>query len=91
MGRYTTPGCRSDVLPSELFPTVEIMRTTGDSYAAIVAQRVTTERLTLAEQWLERLRELLTVEQNDVFSVGPAARPHPAAHCERRRLPARAG
>jgi hypothetical protein len=43
------------------------MLTTAESYAAIVAQRVTTERFTLAEQWLGRLRELLTVELNDVF------------------------
>jgi signal transduction histidine kinase len=43
------------------------MPTTGESYAAIVAQRVTTERFTLAEQWLGRLRELMTVELNDVF------------------------
>jgi signal transduction histidine kinase len=43
------------------------MLTAADSYAAIVAQRVTMERLTLAEQWLGRLRELLTVELNDVF------------------------
>ncbi len=43
------------------------MLTTAESYAAIVAQRVTMERLTLAEQWLGRLRELLTVELNDVF------------------------
>jgi signal transduction histidine kinase len=43
------------------------MLTTAESYAAIVAQRVTMERLTLAERWLGRLRELLTVELNDVF------------------------
>ena len=43
------------------------MPTTGESYAAIVAQRVTAERFTLAEQWLGRLRELMTVELNDVF------------------------
>ena len=43
------------------------MPTTAESYAAIVAQRVTTERSTLAEQWLARLRELMTVELNDVF------------------------
>src|SRR5437867_2256112 len=49
-----------------LFP-IEIMLTTAESYAAIVAQRVTTERFRLAEQWLGRLRELLTVELNDVF------------------------
>ena len=43
------------------------MLTTAESYAAIVAQRVTTERLTLADRWLRRLNELLTVELNDVF------------------------
>jgi signal transduction histidine kinase len=44
-----------------------MMLTTADSYGAIVAQRVAMERFTLAEQWLGRLRELLTVELNDVF------------------------
>jgi len=39
----------------------------AESYGAIVTQRVTTERFTLAEQWLGRLRELMTVELNDVF------------------------
>jgi signal transduction histidine kinase len=43
------------------------MLTTAESYAAIVSQRLSMERLTLAEQWLARLRELLTVELNDVF------------------------
>src|SRR5262245_26293103 len=43
------------------------MPATAESYAAIVAKRVTTERFTLAEQWLRRLRELMTVELNDVF------------------------
>jgi signal transduction histidine kinase len=43
------------------------MLMTAESYAAIVSQRVTMERLTLAEQWLRRLQELLTVELNDVF------------------------
>ena len=43
------------------------MPTTAESYAAIVAKRVTTERFSLAEQWLGRLRELMTVELNDVF------------------------
>jgi signal transduction histidine kinase len=43
------------------------MVTAAETYAAIVSQRVTMERLTLAEQWLGRLRELLTVELNDVF------------------------
>lgn len=43
------------------------MLTTAESYAAIVAQRVRMERLTLADSWLRRLQELLTVELNDVF------------------------
>src|SRR5262245_64670421 len=43
------------------------MLTTAESYAAIVSQRVSMERFTLAERWLARLRELLTVELNDVF------------------------
>jgi signal transduction histidine kinase len=44
-----------------------MMLTTAEGFAAIVSQRVSMERITLAEQWLGRLRELLTVEPNDVF------------------------
>jgi signal transduction histidine kinase len=40
---------------------------TAESYSAIVSQRVTLERLTLAGRWLGRLKELLTVDENDVF------------------------
>jgi hypothetical protein len=43
------------------------MLTTAERYAAIVSQRVTKERLTLSDQWLRRLQELLIVELNDVF------------------------
>src|SRR5204862_987644 len=43
------------------------MVTSAESYAAIVSQRVTMERLTLADRWLRRLNELLTVELNEVF------------------------
>ena len=43
------------------------MLTTAESYSAIVSQRVTAESLTLAGQWLGRLKELLTVDLNDVF------------------------
>jgi signal transduction histidine kinase len=39
----------------------------ADNYAAIVSQRLFAERLTLAELWLARLKELLTVEPNEVF------------------------
>jgi signal transduction histidine kinase len=39
----------------------------ADNYAAILSQRLFAERLTLAELWLARLKELLTVEPNEVF------------------------
>ena len=39
----------------------------ADNYATILSQRVGAERLVLAGQWLERLKELLTVDANDVF------------------------
>jgi signal transduction histidine kinase len=38
-----------------------------ENYATILSQRVEAERLTLAGRWLGRLRELLTVEANEVF------------------------
>jgi signal transduction histidine kinase len=38
-----------------------------ENYATILAQRVVAERLTLAGRWLGRLKELLTVEANEVF------------------------
>ena len=41
--------------------------TAAKSYAIVLSQRVAAERLTLASQWLGRLKELLTVEANDVF------------------------
>src|SRR3954462_6523804 len=43
------------------------MTVTTDDYAAVISQRMTAERLVLAERWLTRLRELLTVAANDVF------------------------
>ena len=51
------------------------MLTTAESYAAIVAQRVTTERFRLAEQWLEENRSAIEsynehVEEHGVFSDG---------------------
>jgi signal transduction histidine kinase len=39
---------------------------TGD-FAGIVSARIGAERFTLASYWLARLKELLTVEANDVF------------------------
>jgi signal transduction histidine kinase len=44
-----------------------IVTSLAESYAAIVSQRIASERLTLAGQWLGRLKELLTVGVNDVF------------------------
>jgi signal transduction histidine kinase len=41
--------------------------TTAENYAAILSQRMAAERLTLAGRWLGRLKELLTVADNDVF------------------------
>ena len=38
-----------------------------ENYATILSRRVVAERLTLAGRWLGRLKELLTVEVNDVF------------------------
>lgn len=43
------------------------MIVTAGNYAAILAQRIVTERFALAQNWLTRLRALLTVEPNDVF------------------------
>jgi signal transduction histidine kinase len=40
---------------------------TAENYAGIVSQRVDAERLSLASQWLHRLKELLVVPPNDVF------------------------
>jgi signal transduction histidine kinase len=40
---------------------------TADDYAGTVSQLVLSERLTLAEAWLKRLRELLAVQPNEVF------------------------
>jgi signal transduction histidine kinase len=44
-----------------------VTTTTTDNYAAVVSQRVAAERLSLASQWLARLKELLIVEPNEVF------------------------
>jgi two-component system, OmpR family, sensor histidine kinase KdpD len=41
--------------------------TAADSYAAIVSQRIGSERIALAGRWLDRLKALLTVDANDVF------------------------
>jgi signal transduction histidine kinase len=41
-----------------------------EHYATLVSRRVDAERLSLAGQWLERLKELLTVDANDVFPSG---------------------
>ena len=41
--------------------------TAAKDYASVLSQRVAAERLTLAGHWLGRLKELLTVEANDVF------------------------
>jgi signal transduction histidine kinase len=41
--------------------------TSADSYAGIVAQRITADRVALAGHWLERLNELLPVAFNDIF------------------------
>jgi signal transduction histidine kinase len=39
----------------------------AETYAAVMSQRLASERLTLAKRWLDRLRDLLAVEPNDVF------------------------
>jgi signal transduction histidine kinase len=44
-----------------------VTTTAADNYAAVVSQRVAAERLSLASQWLARLKELLTVDPNEVF------------------------
>jgi signal transduction histidine kinase len=41
--------------------------TATDGFAGIVSHRIGAERFTLASHWLARLKELLTVEANDVF------------------------
>jgi len=41
--------------------------TTADSYAAVISQRVTEEQRRLAAQWLDRLKDILSVDCNDVF------------------------
>lgn len=40
---------------------------TGESYSAALSQRLVAESHTLAARWLERLKDLLAVEANDVF------------------------
>jgi signal transduction histidine kinase len=40
---------------------------TAEDYAAVIAHRITAERLTLSARWLARLRELLTIAANEVF------------------------
>ncbi len=40
---------------------------TAQDYASVIAARMTAARLTLAARWLTRLRDLLTVQANDVF------------------------
>jgi signal transduction histidine kinase len=40
---------------------------TAQDYPAVIAARMAAERLTLASRWLARLRELLTVSENEVF------------------------
>jgi signal transduction histidine kinase len=40
---------------------------TAEDYAGIVSQRVAAERHALAAHWLRRLKELLSVDPNDVF------------------------
>jgi signal transduction histidine kinase len=44
-----------------------IVTSVAESYVAIVSRRIAAERLTLASQWLGRLKELLTVGVNEVF------------------------
>ena len=39
----------------------------ADGYAGVVSQLIVSERLTLADSWLTRLRDVLTVEPNEVF------------------------
>ena len=40
---------------------------TAQDYPAMIAARISAERLSLSARWLARLRELLTVKANDVF------------------------
>lgn len=40
---------------------------TAQEYPAAIADRIASERLTIASLWLKRLRELLTVAANEVF------------------------
>ncbi len=40
---------------------------TADGYAALIAQRMDAERITISGRWLQRLREMLTVTANEVF------------------------
>jgi signal transduction histidine kinase len=40
---------------------------TANSYDAVIAARMSAERLIISARWLARLRELLTVDLNDVF------------------------
>ena len=45
----------------------EMTSRTADGYAGVVSQLIVSSRVTLAEAWLSRLRDLLTVEPNEVF------------------------
>jgi signal transduction histidine kinase len=41
--------------------------TSVDNYAAIISQRIMSERVQLSSRWLARLTEVLTVQANEVF------------------------
>ena len=43
------------------------MIATAESYAAILSQRLASERTALAARWLQRLKDLLPVDVNEVF------------------------
>src|SRR4051812_26405754 len=40
---------------------------TAEDYPSLIASRIAAERLSLSARWLSRLRELLTVDANQVF------------------------
>ena len=40
---------------------------TAEDYRSLIASRIAAERLSLSARWLARLRDLLTVNANQVF------------------------
>lgn len=60
------PRSRYDGVLNHL-PDTTVIVPIADDYAGVVSQRLASERLTLAGLWLQRLKDLLPVQPNEVF------------------------